>query len=185
MSDCHSSCFMGIYIGQTTAEEAIAILKHHAWVEDVKPAYMDKGPGYVVWGEISWNWKANTPLSGLFPSGKSYTPRLRIVGGLVEEIQLPTNIELYQLWLDWEAPPYFRLETIASFTIPESMLYLLDYPASGITASGIGLCPNLVAIWDTQLSFSMVRPKDFSLSRFAYMNSQFHNRLTKFETDYC
>lgn len=188
MLGCRSACFMGIYPKQTTVEEAITILKAHVWVEDVKPAYMDKASAY--WGEISWKWKLNTPLFGLLPSGESFTGRVRIVGGVVEEIHVSTNVELYQLWLDWKAPPYFRLDTLATFTTLEPfppVLYHLDYPASGISAKGIKICPNLVDIWDTQLSFSMVRPKDFSLSRSASMNARFrfHYQLTQLEVHYC
>jgi hypothetical protein len=50
---CDMPCFLGIRIGETNAEEAIAILQTHLWIDQV---LMDPQQGY-----IRWNWSADAP----------------------------------------------------------------------------------------------------------------------------
>lgn len=55
-ASCPSSCFLGIQPGVTTAEEAIAILTGHAWVQDV-----DAATAFLDNGMIVFRWNDATP----------------------------------------------------------------------------------------------------------------------------
>lgn len=63
--DCAMPCFLGIRIGQTNSQEAMAILNDHPWVSDVVPATTGSGQT----GTVYFEWSVDAPkLLGGFRS---------------------------------------------------------------------------------------------------------------------
>ncbi len=84
-------CWMGIVVGETTREEAIALLSEHSWVEQV----------YDVPSLVSWSWNGNQPsflsddqrgLLGISP------------GGTVQQMRLLTAVPFGEIWLEMGQP---------------------------------------------------------------------------------
>jgi hypothetical protein len=92
--DCPIPCFIGIQPGVTTADEAIAILRRHPWINHPSLTIRlnnrpDPGePGFVIWEA--------PPTSGLFSLRRG---RLNLEGTLVTSVQIFTDITWADSWL--------------------------------------------------------------------------------------
>jgi hypothetical protein len=94
--DCPAPCFMGIQPGQTTLDEAIALLESHAWVKDVR-AYIGDLTQYE--GLVCWSWSGKQPA---FINAETYlSPCLHTQRGtsLIAGISIPAAISFGEVWL--------------------------------------------------------------------------------------
>lgn len=55
---CEMPCFLGIRLGETRADDAVAILEAHSWVSDVQYS----GVGDRQTGSIRWRWSFDAPI---------------------------------------------------------------------------------------------------------------------------
>jgi hypothetical protein len=97
--DCSSPCFMGIQPGVTTLEEAVDILKHHAWVKDVEVKTLE----YGKFSLILWSWNGQQPaFLDMTMMGRVDVFHINVMdyrAGTVAAIQAPTLIPYGTLYL--------------------------------------------------------------------------------------
>jgi hypothetical protein len=89
---CSLPCFMGIWPGLTTTQEAVRLLEQHEWVEKVTQHIWFSGPNRSLY---SWSWSGlqpalvNDAAPGVFSTH----------GNVVDVLQVPTTISLGDFWL--------------------------------------------------------------------------------------
>ena len=138
---CPAPCFMGIRPGVTTADEAIAILENHAWVEFVWKEYNDAltdalggGPSLPVLA--SWKWNATSPQW----VNRSITGLLDFEQGRVDRIVVITRMSLGELLLVLGRPDSVQVN-IHHSPGKQILGYSAWYVDDGILISTIEFCP--------------------------------------------
>jgi hypothetical protein len=137
--DCPSPCFMGIRPGFMTADQAIAILKRHPWVEKVTvSADLENSFG----GSIYWTWSAALPSQ----IDRYWQGHIVIVGGMVRNIRVRTNVRYGDLLVLFGRP---QNGGFASASGDDYLLHRTVYVANGLETESYVACPlHLEQIWD-------------------------------------
>lgn len=91
-------CFMGILVGVTVRDEALAVLAAHPWVDEISES------GTV----ISWSWSGAQP--GLIDASQDGLISLSS-NGRTRQMRILTRMEFGDVWLSQGAPgqPQYRL----------------------------------------------------------------------------
>ena len=144
---CASACFMGIYPGETTATEALALLKNHAWVGDVEVVLLNRYANGTVpeFGGLTWEWTGQQPAL-IDTRQRGY---LEIYGSRAGRERLPTHIKLGDLWLSLGQPDRRFL-----FLLKDHVAQLeAVYADLGLVITATWRCPaDAWTIWHTGLT---------------------------------
>ena len=104
---CAAPCFMGIVPGDTTFQQALAILENHAWVQNLRDG-----------GSISWTWSGQQPQ--LIPTTgrafiRSFPTSSRV---MVAALSIPTRLRYGDLLLAYGNPnrSYLVVQHLSSGT---------------------------------------------------------------------
>ena len=90
-------CWQGIRPGETTAEEALGILRDHDWINAIWDVNGSPYDGGAVTTLVHWRWSGNYPFAGDVPFGQQ---GILVMGrGLVQQIYLTANIAFGDIWL--------------------------------------------------------------------------------------
>jgi hypothetical protein len=122
-AECAAACWQGIEIGVTTRDEAAALLAAHPWVEQV----------YQTSVAVTWRWNGSQPA--LYNGARDGL--LQIVGGVVEQIRIPTLIPFGDVWLLLDRPE--RAQLVRTFSRNTS--YQIAHYRVGIQAISAIACP--------------------------------------------
>lgn len=117
---CDSPCFMGVLPGETTAEEAIALLQAHPWVAEVHSERV-----------IEWQWNGAQPTFIVPASiGQVHVSG----GGVVRNVQVQTLIPLRDIWAAVGHPPNGLIDLTGAGA-------RMDYPRTLQEVIGATRCP--------------------------------------------
>jgi hypothetical protein len=131
--DCPAPCFMGIELGVTTTDEALAILEAETGAEAVA----------FEANRITWAWAATPPT--LFDAARE--PSLRVSNGRVVELDVPLSIRLGDMVALYGLP---RWHTISQLT--EGTAASISYPVASAALRLNVPCPITPArLWHTRL----------------------------------
>jgi hypothetical protein len=102
--NCPSPCWQGIRPGRMGIENALTILRSHAWMQNIDTSLYD---GFRGW--ITWEWNGHEP-DWIIPSQQD---SLWIDQNLVVNVNLLTSIRFGDIWLalgkpDWSNVYYAR-----------------------------------------------------------------------------
>jgi hypothetical protein len=92
-NNCMMPCFLGIHPGETTVDEAVAILQAHEWVSEVR----------INNAGVLWKWNAHQP-DFLQLSEPGFHAFLETDGRIVTSIQVGTSLQLGNIWLAFGEP---------------------------------------------------------------------------------
>lgn len=140
------TCWLGVRVGQTTAADAVGLLRRHPWVADVLVNQALRR-NMAAAGAIRWHWNGQQParLSGV---GELYAS-----GGVIRTITLQTEIAVGDLWLYLGQPQ----QGVFSF-LRGSMLHHGYYADTGLQVLSQIDCPTrLNAFWTARVRLE-VRP---------------------------
>lgn len=131
---CPAPCFLGIYPGETTAAEALALLRAHAWVDAGTIAYRDSDYG----GGAVWSWRDNaSPLLGARQAGFVSSPRQGVQ--VVDLVHITTTIVTGDIYLTLGANAYMM---IGETGMKDEAYIALFYPEHGISVWSNFPCPS-------------------------------------------
>jgi hypothetical protein len=162
---CPAPCFLGIRLGVTTTDEAIAILKQHEWVAQVKTQYTDyDNTIHLFWGWVYWDWK---PPRDAWSSGRSlagHSGAMKIVQGFIHEVLLATPFTLGHLILAMGQPSGYQLGEPAVLYIGggnprvHPISFGFNYSDTGLTAGTSDDCPLVTNLWDNPAVITLTQP---------------------------
>ncbi len=147
-TDCTLPCWQGITPGETSVDEAIALLAANSWVEGMTRA--NASPSTVL---INWTWSSDYPYGS-----RSAEPPPTLIGrsGVVWQIYLPTDLRFGDVWALLGAPDGGTVQTSGSpwaVTIGN----IADYRDWSLWAetSVTGTCSTVdpAALWGWRTSF--------------------------------
>jgi hypothetical protein len=164
--DCATPCFIGIYPGVTSGDDAFAVLSNHPWITNVDFVRASVGAsGDKQDGTISWSWTGAQPP--LLRTPYLVAGEAAVQNGVVDSIKLRTAIPFGAVWLTLGWPP--------NGWIRPSRTYLLQYdnqvavyPAYGLEIRTLVKHPlRAEDFWTapTDIYFEMNPPDNFSYSR--------------------
>jgi hypothetical protein len=150
---CPMPCWQGIRPGLTTADEALSILRQHAWRGRIALRYFDAAAGD---GIISWLW--DDPSLDSLPAYLGV--QLRVRKGVVWNVTLPPDIPYSEVWFAFGRPsesrwsitnllnsPHFRIEREAV------------YAPEGLTVNSRMRCPaKLEDLWQANSTIQLGEP---------------------------
>ncbi len=113
---CPQPCLFGVRPGETSVDQAFALLESHAWVKSVRVTG-DGAPRAVRW---EWSGQQPAAISG---SERAGSPFMSVDStGIVQIIYLPTSIPYGEVWQWFGAPERARTFLIgrASIVMPDS-----------------------------------------------------------------
>ncbi len=129
---CPAPCFMGIRLGVTTTDEAIAILEVSHWVDQYKYE-----PDVAM---ISIKWNANSPLWLTNGSDNSSSgARILISDGVVDSIGLDTNLTLGEIQLAFGRSA-FQQVAVDNFEGHAYLFYSALYKDTGVVTNIFKTC---------------------------------------------
>ena len=133
-SNCQPPCFMGIYPGVTTRDQAIRLLQTNPWVASIDTIYNDEG--------LTWAWNGQQPA---FLRGGSTENHLLLHAGIVARIDLLTWDNTATFAILFGAPQAWYYSTW-SISDPRRNVGLVtqfeQHAAYGsIEVAASGLCP--------------------------------------------
>jgi hypothetical protein len=144
---CFRACFMGIQPGQTTAEDALAVLEGHDWVADVEIVQLrdQRLTTLPDFGGLSWEWTGQQPA--LIDARQRGT--IEIYASRAGRGRLPTHITLGDLWLVMGQPDRRFL-----FLLKDHVAQLeAVYADLGLVVTATWRCPaDAWTIWHTGLT---------------------------------
>jgi hypothetical protein len=156
---CEPPCFVGIRPGITLADEAVALLENHQWVQDIEVRYSDfRQHATTFWGYIYWDWKANTPLWSDTPDYHlaRHTAYLRIRDGIVSEIAFSTTLPLGEVVLGLgETGQYLLAAPNRYGEPPYSITHNFHFPYAGLVTSSVSVCPALTPNWQQATTITL------------------------------
>lgn len=145
---CRSTCFMGIEVGSTTAEEAAAILSQHPWV-----ARLD-----VSEYGIRWDWSGRQPGYIASASPGWISTQTTVVDGLL----ILTNTTFGDWVLQWGAPNDVIAEPVSFGDLSSSLWIRMIFaePRLFITSSGGSFhrCGLLTNLWHVPVTLEVPLP---------------------------
>lgn len=148
---CSAPCFIGIRPGITLADEAVALLEAHAWVQNIEIRYSDfRQHANTFWGYIYWEWKPDTPLWVSTPDYQlaRHTAYLRVRDGLVSEIAFSTSLPLGDVVLGLGETGQYILGAPNRYgEPPNSITHNFYFPNAGLVTSSVSQCPALNPDW--------------------------------------
>jgi hypothetical protein len=122
---CAPPCWQGIRPGETTADEAVAILEVHPWVTDISiSGYLSDGRQQ---GSISWRWNGAQP----FPVETGDGGYLGINQRVVQSITLETGVRFGDLWLLLDQPEQGAFSYVGTVGVPRG--YMVKYRNNHVT----------------------------------------------------
>ena len=145
---CSSPCFMGIQPGVTTVDEALSRLQASAWVETVY--YIGEG---LSSPDVQWDWNGTAPDVFSQPA-ISYGGGLGIEHGVVQYIEIKTEVALGDAWLYWGAPENYTYLFTTGGPIgrpPPAKPFVYFY--SEITLLSPAVCPYLRHFLESKSTF--------------------------------
>jgi len=117
-------CWQGIYLQQTTRDEALALLRDHPWIGQI----------FAANAAISWRWSGQQP--------PIYNPDqdgiLRIEGDRVIQLRIQLRVGLGEVWLAFGPPSRVRLVRPVSLS---GMYQIAYYDAAGVYFTSALNCP--------------------------------------------
>lgn len=117
---CSPPCFMGIWPGETTVQDAAVILEGHLWVRSIARGAFGSGIEY-----IRWTWNGSQP--DFFSTGGA--PALQgDIEGKVERLFLPIRVSPVEIWQVYGQP----LVEIGCLPYCEGTHYTFAYPEQGM-----------------------------------------------------
>lgn len=137
---CESPCFMGIRPGVTTIDEAVAILRDHAWVDSVLVFQL---PSTRQIRAARWTWSGQQPslINASDASAPSFGS-LESSRGVVTQIRVPTVLSAGDVMLLWGRADNHIISTFGGrFTRRVAVSYLLHFPGHAAWIDGNVVCP--------------------------------------------
>ena len=132
-------CFMGIYPGLTTIEQAVALLRAHPWVGAV-----DAHLAY----QVSWTWSGAQPA---FIDASVPGTIMERTYAYVTLIRFNTLYNYGDVWLQLGAP-----EEGYALRQPGGMLHGIYYPRHALLAINLLPCPaRIVDFWRTPVAIQL------------------------------
>ncbi|HVU13744.1 MAG TPA: hypothetical protein VHD90_20850 [Phototrophicaceae bacterium] len=95
-------CWGDIHPGETTLNQALAILRAHPWVETVSEVYASPYEGDTRTVLIYWTWSSGYPFGGV--SRPTQQGIIITDQGIVRQVYLTTSLALGDLWLAFGNP---------------------------------------------------------------------------------
>lgn len=132
-------CWQGIYLEQTTREQALAILRAHPWIGQIFEAN----------ASISWRWNGQQP--------PIYHPDqdgiLRVEGDRVIQLRVRLRIGIGDVWLASGPPERVRLVRPVSLS---GMYQIAYYDRAGMYFTSALNCPLPTdQFWDTDVTLGL------------------------------
>ena len=160
LTDCAAPCFVGIYPGTTTPQEALTILDQHPWVEEtilVENALGD--------GDIWWRWNTLVPSAFHVDDERYNGGIVRFSSGIVRSINLSTPVPLGVFWIKWGEPDFYSFpEPLNAVGLSVRRDYLLDYSNPQVFLTATVFCPFSTELWDSRVWLEWNEPAHDSLS---------------------
>jgi hypothetical protein len=119
-ADGRYPCFMGILVGVTMRDEAMAVLQGHPWVRDV----------YESGTVISWSWSGQQP--DLIDAGQDGLISLSM-SGRTRQMRILTRLEFGDVWLSQGAPDSALLVRPVSRSTAYQISYFAEANVQAIT----------------------------------------------------
>lgn len=165
---CPAPCFMGIRPGTTSAEQAIAILDAHQWIEGVGEKFGSMRPEVIDYqlppmlSMIEWQWNDAAPRR--IDAQKSGS--LVVVNRLVNAVNIPTHLALGDVLLVYGRPDNDRLIWSHSEQFGQLFQYDAWYTREcmRVTVEGTGL-PRGLYHHAVRISFQPQRPDVYDTAR--------------------
>ncbi|MBW4437778.1 MAG: hypothetical protein KME04_11625 [Pleurocapsa minor GSE-CHR-MK-17-07R] len=130
-------CFMGILVGVTVRDEALAVLAAHPWVDEISES------GTV----ISWSWSGAQP--GLIDASQDGLISLSS-NGRTRQMRILTRMEFGDVWLSQGAPDSALLVRPVSRSTAYQISYFTEANVQAITTLD---CPSTpTEYWSQQVS---------------------------------
>jgi hypothetical protein len=143
---CPAPCFMGIRPGSTSFEQALGLLRDHAWIEQLGPRQR-LSPSIVL---NAWRW---TGADRYLPAD-GFDSFIYSEARTITNVTAQTGIPLIEIWWLY-GPPYWmrRFEQANG-----SAHYTFGYPQYGMIASlWVEGCEPLLAVLTTPTRLTFVR----------------------------
>ncbi len=141
--DCEMPCFLGVRPGVTSYESALDTLDAQGTV-----GWVTTSTYYYIYGAgkiIQWSWDGSE-ASILKADWSDHPALMQEQGGVIIEIDIPTNITLGDLWLILGKPLESEVNQVADMTLQGDHLY----PKLGLATEGQIRCPlSLDGFWKT------------------------------------
>jgi hypothetical protein len=146
-----SPCFLGIQPGETSADDAFAILDNHTWVEQF---YIYRGMESDS-GLVQWTWSGAQPdyIDGIYPASMWFQD------SRVSWVEVDLNLTFGDIWLMLDAPQTGRIYLMA--TTPARAFQLVDYANGGLQVHTEFECPlRLASFWRAAVRVTAADPHE-------------------------
>jgi hypothetical protein len=149
---CPSPCFIGVRPGVTSADEALAILAAHDWLQETMVSYNRNGEIYL----IQWSWRESAP-SLLDKSKRGY---VFARDGVVRSISMPTTITFADIWLILGTPDRGGMES-PERAATSTFFQTVGYLDGSMAFESMVTCPvTLAAVFQTRVSIFFLADMD-------------------------
>lgn len=154
--ECAAPCFFDIRPGETTLEEAYAILSAHPWVKNLTIE-----PNISESQSLAWQWNGNQPSFLTDKDGYSSMQSFSTTDRIVEIIHIQTRIPYGLIWLTFGEPesaystPKGRPSPLDA--MPRSFRYDSYYRSGTIAVHMTNPCPFSVRdYWNSEVNFFFI-----------------------------
>ncbi len=142
---CAAPCWAGIRPGETTSDEALAILGAHPWVASIDASTSD---GRQI-GNIRFRWEARRYLNPNIDNIIS----MAYASEVVDTVALRTEVPLGAMWLMLGPPDFASVRPPFAFGVMPGATTALSYNASysegNLQVNALPNCPNTpYTIWN-------------------------------------
>lgn len=154
---CEAPCFLGIFPGSTTDEEALQALMNSEWV-DAESVHLTRQPPsssrFDDLARIQWSWSAARP-DWVMADREPYDGMVNIRNHVVERIAFDTRIEAADIYRHLGSPTILVFAPVSQQK-PWSIEWVYRYPrAQLVMHTEVGACPYLADLWQAHLYVQM------------------------------
>ncbi len=159
---CLAPCFMGIRPGVTSTQEAIALLREHAWVERIEANENQVDTrGRLLYGTLTWTWSDAAPAEiDRTEQGRIFfnQPDPFYNALVVHSIQIQTRVRTFRVQ-EWFGPPDYSMVSYQNRHLGYAVSYFLEDVPAAVMISTRMTCPaNLLNYWDSYALITMTTP---------------------------
>ena len=162
---CAVSCFMNIYVGVTTDQEALNLLKTNGWVKTSSVQLLRLPPSSSRFDDlahIQWDWDVNRPRS-LIINPQLADGNINIRNHVVEGIAFDSTIPAAALYHDLGSPSLLMLAPIHNRD-PWLVQWTYQYERAQLNLQmEVRACPYLADVWMQPLHLFINFRPDFQV----------------------
>jgi hypothetical protein len=141
-SNCRMPCWQGIHPGQTTSQQALAILQNHRWIRNllVRGDMAAGNPGTITW---TWSGAQAAPLGPDHLGG-----RILVMHNTVEYVRFSTTLRFGDIWMEFDQPEQGRLVGPSQTASRLEVYHQASYRGGTLLVEATLACPaHYEALW--------------------------------------